>query len=88
MTPSDIEIHRKSFEDHIGYKPIFEDGIYKYDFVTNERFYDWISARESLCVTIPKPDCCDSIYEHGFTDAILKFKVALQSAGINYRERE
>ncbi len=89
MTPEQIEIERKKFEEH------FKDrkGYLKRDpangFYINKHtaglWAGWLACCDSLCVTLPKRGI--GYYEDDMVnlDDVIE---RLQSAGINYRVEE
>jgi hypothetical protein len=97
MTPSDIEKSRKEFEEFLAenFKMINPDQNYikpngEYYYAHAElAFKAWVASRESLVVELPKSQI--EFDENDYPcEFFTKKQVThmLQSAGINYRERE
>jgi hypothetical protein len=94
MTPFEIEKSRKEFEQYIGGSAARIGDDYFNDLV-NYQWKAWQVSRESLVVELPKTQehknndqPAMTNMKSGFNVCIGEMKQSLQSAGINYRERE
>jgi len=89
MTPSDIEKSRKEFHEHcakMGFSIEMHEGGYL-NLNTFRAWHVWQASRESLVVELPQLYECDGSWTlTGYDQGELHD--SLQSAGINYRERE
>jgi len=95
MTPSDIEKSGKDFEEYVKSLPAYtenmlqkdEEGkyIYAYD---RHHFNTWQASRESLVVELPNLNRYTTPTSYLGSAYSYDVKKALQSAGINYTEKE
>jgi hypothetical protein len=92
MTPSDIEksieTWRIQFEktQDSEYLRRLPSGSYQWSFI-EERFAGFVIAMKSLVVELPKVEMCFGSKPFPYVNAHEMIE-SLQSAGINYRERE
>lgn len=91
LTPEQLAKSREEFESVIGkeystLKNSDKESPYYYDdYHVDLMFQSWIARQESLVVDLPRPRNAEKML---ILDYVLKLKKSLQSAGINYREKE
>jgi len=96
MTPEQIEIERKKFEDieiKNGNNTLrdYRDESKYWSEVQQSRFEGWLAcceSRESVCVVLPKKKRVVTNAQASYNKAIDDFVFLLQSSGISYREEE